>query len=286
MPRLSGCRSKQHQNRLWKRLEIIISMYCRAGVERNLSEHLHANDGIDKEQHYNQQRYIGQCLERLDERPQQRSYAFASTQQLYQTHHAKQSKEIDRNDAGSTFSTTFVHIHFRINDVNEAAQHNDEIEHVPGVAKVILEPKRGQFEDKLQRKDGRKDEIQQVECLCVEIGLPIEFHGQRHRIDHDQNENGVLKRLGRNEPPDLVLDPMLRYVPSYRLCFQRKLDAVPLVFVELTILIFLFAFILKSHNNETDENVDHKESDYNDVDDVVGGYNRTEVMNGSTIFGL
>jgi hypothetical protein len=36
----------------------------------------------------------------------------------------------------------------------------------------------------------------------------------RYRIDHDQDKNCVLKRLGGNEPPDLVLNFVLGDVPA------------------------------------------------------------------------
>lgn len=63
--------------------------------------HLHAYHSINKKQHYNQQSYVWQSLERLDKRPEKRSDALAPAQQLHQSHHTEQSKEIDGNDGGA-----------------------------------------------------------------------------------------------------------------------------------------------------------------------------------------
>ena len=41
------------------------------------------------------------CLEGLDEGPQQRADALASTQQLHKAHHSEQSEEVDADDVGS-----------------------------------------------------------------------------------------------------------------------------------------------------------------------------------------
>jgi hypothetical protein len=39
------------------------------------------------------------------------------------------------------FSIVSTHIYVRINDVNEATKHDDEIKHVPGIPKIILQSK-------------------------------------------------------------------------------------------------------------------------------------------------
>lgn len=69
---------------------------CRARAKPAFETHLHADDGVNEKQHDDQQRYVRQCLERFDERPQQRSNALAATQQLDQTHYAKQPEEVNR----------------------------------------------------------------------------------------------------------------------------------------------------------------------------------------------
>lgn len=43
---------------------------CKGGM----GTYLHADDGVDEEQHGDEKTHIGQCLERLDERPQQYAY--------------------------------------------------------------------------------------------------------------------------------------------------------------------------------------------------------------------
>ena len=54
------------------------------------------------------------------------------------------------------------------------------------------------------------------------------LHGQSDGVDHDEDEDAVLKGLGGDEPPDLVLPPRLGDVAPDRLHLQRKLYALPL----------------------------------------------------------
>lgn len=122
--------------------------------------------------------------------------------------------------------------------------------------------------------------------MGIPFGLIVEFHSQCHRIYHNQNENRVLERLRCNEPPNFVLNPMFRYVASYRFCFQRKFDAIPLIFVEFAVFVLLFALILKCDDNETDENVHHKKGNDNDVNDVIGSDHRTKIVYWTAIFFL
>ena len=46
-------------------------------------DNLHANDGVDEEEHEDEQTDVGQGLEGLEERPQQKSDGVALTQQLH-----------------------------------------------------------------------------------------------------------------------------------------------------------------------------------------------------------
>ena len=56
---------------------------------------LHSDDGVDEEEHADQEDDVGQRLERLHERPQQDPDRLALTKQLYETGGAKQSEEAD-----------------------------------------------------------------------------------------------------------------------------------------------------------------------------------------------
>ena len=57
-----------------------------------------------------------------------------------------------------------------------------------------------------------------------------------------------------------------------------------LIFIQFAVLILLFTFILKSDNDETDEDVDHEEGDDDDVDEVIAGYERSEVVHRPLVF--
>lgn len=112
------------------------------------------------------------------------------------------------------------------------------------------------------------------------------LHSQRNRIDHNQYEDRVFKWLRCDEPPNFILYPMLRDVPSNRFRFQRKFNAISLIFIELTIFVLSFAFVLKRNDNETNEYVNHEESNYDNVDDVIGSDHWTKIVNGTAIFCL
>ena len=51
-----------------------------------------------------------------------------------------------------------------------------------------------------------------------------------------------------------------------------------LVFIKLAAFEFFFTFILEGDNNETDKDVDHEESDDNDVENKVDSHVRTVVL--------
>jgi len=78
-------------------------------------------------------------------------------------------------------------------------------------------------------------------------------------------------RIRRNEN----MDRWFRFLISTR--------ATHLILIELAVFVLLFALVLKGDNDETDEDVHHEERDYDDVDDVVGGYYRPKVTNWSVI---
>lgn len=174
--------------------------------------HLHPDDSVDEEQHDDEQRDVGECLEGLYKSPQQRSDAFAPAQQLYQSHDTEETEEIDRNDArwfGSAAAGVFRRIYFGVNNIDKASEYNDEVENVPRVPEIIFESKCGEFEYKLEREHGSKNHVEYVECLGVEVGLSIELHRECYCVYHDKNENCILERLRCHKPPHFILYAML-----------------------------------------------------------------------------
>lgn len=77
---------------------------------------------------------------------------------------------------------------------------------------------------------------------------------------------------------------MFGYIPPHGFRFQRKLNTITLVFIQLAVFVLLLALILKGDDNETYEDVHHEEGDDDDVDDVVRGDNGPEVVNWTTVF--
>ena len=68
-------------------------------------------------------------------------------------------------------------------------------------------------------------------------------------------------------------------VESDRLSVESVFDAISLIFVKLTIGVRRVALTLKSDNHEADKNVDHEESDDDNVDNVKDGHLRSIVQN-------
>lgn len=97
-------------------------------------------------------------MEGFDKGPEKRSYALSSAQQFNEAHHSKQSKEIDRNDGRAGLKGTrkknqsfdrsnilryirvprTTYVNLRVYDVDETSENDNEVEYVPGIAKVIL----------------------------------------------------------------------------------------------------------------------------------------------------
>lgn len=65
---------------------------------------------------------------------------------------------------------------------------------------------------------------------------------------------------------------------------SSELGGAHLIFIELAVFVLLLALVLEGDDNETNEDVHHEECDDDDVDDVVGGHDRPEVVNWSMIF--
>lgn len=70
-----------------------------------------------------------------------------------------------------------------------------------------------------------------------------------------------------------------RLVLSYWFCIESELDAFSLIFVQFTTAKFLLSFLLERDDDKTDKNVNHKESNDDDVYDVIDANQRTVVEN-------
>lgn len=162
-----------------------------------LLAYLHANDSIDEEQHDDEEGDVGQCLEGLDECPQQRPDALAPTQEFHQSHDTEESEKVYRNDARRLRNAAGVFrlINLRVNDVDETSEHNYEVEDIPGVPEIVFEAKSGKLEDKLECEDGRENHVENVEGVGVEVGLSVKLHRQRDCVYHNKNEDCVFEWL-------------------------------------------------------------------------------------------
>ena len=74
------------------------------------------------------------------------------------------------------------------------------------------------------------------------------------------------------------------YITPYRTSFQCKFNTISLIFIQFTIFIFLFTFILESNDNETDKNIDHKKCNDNNVNYIKYGHIWTIIINRTIIF--
>jgi hypothetical protein len=57
-----------------------------------------------------------------------------------------------------------------------------------------------------------------------------------------------------------------------------------LIFVKLTIFIRRLSFTLKGNNDETDEYIDHKEGNNDDINKIEASHDLSIIMNGAMIF--
>lgn len=71
------------------------------------------------------------------------------------------------------------------------------------ISKVVSEFKRHQLENELDGEYNCEERVEAVQCLVVNFGRVVEFHGQRNRVHHDESESNVLKRATGHEPPQL-----------------------------------------------------------------------------------
>lgn len=65
---------------------------------------------------------------------------------------------------------------------------------------------------------------------------------------------------------------------------QNSESKIYLIFVQFTVFVFLFSFVLKCDDNETNKYVHHEECNNNNIDDVVCCNNWPEVVDGSPVF--
>lgn len=176
---------------------------------------LHSNNSVDEEKHDDKQRDVRQSLKGLDEGPEKSTNTFAPTQKLHQSHDTKETEKVDRDDACRlcwAAAGMFRLINLGINDVDETSENDDEVENIPSVTKVILEPKSGKLEYKFKSENSSENHVEHVESVGVELRLSVEFHRKCDCVYHNQNKDCILKRLWRNKPPHFVLNAMFRDV--------------------------------------------------------------------------
>jgi hypothetical protein len=91
--------------------------------------YLHPNNGVDEEEHSNEQTDIRQRFEGLDKGPEKYTDCVSLPEEFNQPSGTKQSQE---TQTGKLFAE------FRDQSVNDAADDCDEIKHIPCVSKVVL----------------------------------------------------------------------------------------------------------------------------------------------------
>ena len=60
-----------------------------------------------------------------------------------------------------------------------------------------------------------------------------------------------------------------RLIKTYRFRIESKLYALSLILVELTVAKFFLPFLLECDDYKTDKYVDHEESNYDDIYNVI-----------------
>lgn len=74
--------------------------------------------------------------------------------------------------------------------------------------KTHLKPKCCKFEYELQGENSCEDHVEHIQSFTILSRLVVILHSKCYSVDHDQNEDGILERLGCDKPPDFVLNAM------------------------------------------------------------------------------
>ena len=80
---------------LYQIISVKITMFVTMNVANNALGHLHANDGVDEEEHCQEEADVGQRFERLHEGPQQDADRVALPQQFNEAGRAEKAKKAD-----------------------------------------------------------------------------------------------------------------------------------------------------------------------------------------------
>ena len=76
-------------------MEVDMSVVFGVRIESDVSEDLHSNDGVDEEEHCQEEADVGQRFERLHEGPQQDADRVALPQQFNEAGRAEKAKKAD-----------------------------------------------------------------------------------------------------------------------------------------------------------------------------------------------
>jgi hypothetical protein len=91
-----------------------------------------------------------------------------------------------------------------------------------------FDSKSGEFEEQLNGENRSEEYISYIEEFGVPVGLSVELHPQRNRVEHDEGEIQVFESLGGDNAPNAVLPSVLWNVVRHWLRLQRKFQTVPL----------------------------------------------------------
>lgn len=91
-----------------------------------------------------------------------------------------------------------------------------------------LESKGSKLEHELHGEENGEYDIENIQELCVQFRLSVEFHGKTECVDQDHDKDGVFKDWRSDKGPQLVLDRVLGYVSPHWFGIQCKLYTIPL----------------------------------------------------------
>ena len=114
--------------------------------------------------------------------------------------------------------------------------------------------------------------------------LSFYFHRQTNSVNDDCSKYGVLKTGRRNKPPNLVLNNILGYVLFERFSFERILNTLSLILIQITVFVLVLSFVLKGNDHKTNEDVYHEESNDYNVGNKKYSNSSTIIVNGSFVF--
>mmetsp|Transcript_53351 Transcript_53351/g.141873 ORF Transcript_53351/g.141873 Transcript_53351/m.141873 type:complete len:544 (-) Transcript_53351:309-1940(-) len=211
VPRLAGDGAEEQHDRLRQRAEVGLPVDEGARV-RDVREEVDAQHGVDEEEQEQQARDVEEARQGADERGEQVAQAGRRADEAQQTADAEDAQHAqDGGVEGGRVGGGELD-----DDVEQRGEHEEEVEEVPPLPKVVGAV-RAELDEHLHHEDGREGVIGDLRPLLARLDallLHVVGHAavRRHQqhVDGDQAHHEPLEAVGAHEPPQVLRVRALR----------------------------------------------------------------------------